>query len=81
MIVNKWNFKTKEYEQVTIPKEYHVSTYEGSLDAKVVCPSCLKEITFGDSFTSIKYHDLLGFGYCVCEKCYNNEMAERMLSE
>ena len=80
MKINKWNSETQTYEKVDFPDKFHISTWEPSLKNKVVCPSCKSTIEFGEAFTSKRYQDDLGYGYCVCEKCYNNEKAEMTLS-
>ena len=57
------------------------SIYESDLDTIVNCIECGKKIKFGDSFTSMEYHTEIGFGYAVCEHCYNKEWERRRLYE
>lgn len=39
------------------------------------CPNCGKKVTFGSCYTSKEIHTPHGFGYAVCENCYNIERA------
>ena len=43
------------------------------LDDEVNCARCGKAMIFGDGFTSRTIQSEMGFGYCVCENCYNKE--------
>lgn len=44
---------------------------------KVNCAQCGREIKFGDSYTSKEIHTFSGFGYSVCEECYDKEWERR----
>ena len=48
-------------------------TYSSDMDEFVRCPSCNKILKFGDGYTSRKITNKAGFGYCVCESCYEKE--------
>lgn len=73
MKINKWNFLTKEYDQVEIPNNRNISLYSNDMNQIIQCVNCGKEIRFGDSYTSRQYHSEMGFGYCVCDQCYKKE--------
>lgn len=77
MIINKWNYNKSKYEPRKIPDEWYCSTYEADMKTIVNCPSCGKELEFGDTYTSREWHTAIGFGYGVCEDCYKLEI-ERM---
>lgn len=73
MVVNKWNFKTREYEKVEIPDNRKIGLYSNNMNEIVQCINCGNELRFGDSYTSRQYHTEIGFGYCVCNSCYEKE--------
>lgn len=73
MLVNKWNFITREYEKVKIPDDRKVELYSDDMNKIIQCINCGKELRFGDSYTSRRYHTKMGFGYCVCPTCYEEE--------
>lgn len=73
MIVNKWNFKTKEYEKVEIPDNRKICLYSNNMNETIQCISCGNELKFGDSYASRRYHTEMGLGYCVCHNCYEEE--------
>lgn len=77
MILNRWNYKTHSYNKEKIPNCYNCKTYSNDMDELVTCPHCGDEIKFGDSYTSLEFHTELGFGYAVCESCYEDEMRRR----
>lgn len=71
MQVNKWDFEKHKYKKTKINDK--CSKYEENLDTIIKCANCNKDIKFGESFTSLQYHDNIGFGYGVCADCYKNE--------
>lgn len=73
MIVNKWNFKTREYEKVEIPDNRKICLYSNNMNEIIQCISCGNELKFGDGYTSRLYHAEMGLGYCVCHNCYEEE--------
>lgn len=77
MLLRKWNFDTHEYEPFDSPAKA-TFTYSANMDAPVDCANCGKAMTYGEGFTSRTIHTEIGFGYPVCEDCYNTEWeAER----
>lgn len=78
MILNKWNYKTHDYEPLKIPKDWNCKTYSYDMDEIVNCPSCGESLRFADTFCSLEIHtNIYGFGYGVCEKCYQEEWKRR----
>ena len=73
MILRKWNYKTHKYEPYEIPDEWNCKVYTDDMDEDVNCPHCGKKFKFGCGFTSKEIHTRIGFGYCVCYKCYQEE--------
>lgn len=72
----KWNFKTKEYKEITPPKGWHVSIFESDMDKLINCAECGKLIPYGEGYTSKAIHTDMGFGYSVCSQCYQQELEE-----
>ena len=77
--VQKWDFKNHYYEDELIDDK--CSLYEKDMDKVVKCSNCNKEIRFGDCYTSRQYHNDYGFGYAVCEECFEKEMKQEMESK
>ena len=81
MILEKWNTKKHKYEEYTIPDNWKVKTFSPNMDEEVNCVSCGKKIKFGDCYTSLEIHTSVGFGFAVCETCYNEEYKRRIMEE
>lgn len=77
LIYQKWNYNKHQYEPYVIPDYYYLSTYENDMNKIVNCCQCLKEMKFGEGYTSMEVHTPVGFGYCVCEECYREEWKRR----
>ena len=73
MILNKWNNKEHTYEPYEIPDDWNCKTYSNDMEEVINCPHCGRKLKYGDSYTSLEIHTDMGFGYGVCEKCYQNE--------
>lgn len=69
-VMKKWNFETHQYEEYIVPLDWNVSMYETDMDKVVNCAECGKQIKYGESYTSVKIHDEVGFGYAVCYECH-----------
>lgn len=76
-VYHKWNYITHEYDDYLVPDDKILKTYSNDMGEKVNCCQCLKEMRFGDGYTSMEVHTNMGFGYCVCEDCYDKEMQRR----
>lgn len=73
----KWNSKKHIYEDYLVPEDKILKTYSNDMNEKVNCCQCLKEMIFGQGYTSMEVHTELGFGYCVCGECYMEETKRR----
>lgn len=76
MKAQKWNFKEHKYFDYELPK--NCVLIGRSLESVVVCAECGCKLEYGDCYTSMKIHTEDGFGYPICEKCYDAEVKERM---
>ena len=74
MLAKKWNFSKVEYEDYELPEG--ASTFSKDMDEIVSCARCGKRLSFGDTYTSRQIQTQGGFGYGVCEKCYEKEWKE-----
>lgn len=75
-LLQKWDYERHEYGPFLSPAAREVML-TGDDDSICRCAECGKKIRFGDSFTSIRIHDPIGFGYAVCSDCYQKEWEER----
>ena len=76
--MQRWNFNTREYEPYSVPADWNCKTYSVDMDEIVNCPHCGRQVAFGECYTSRQIHTEHGFGYAVCESCYEDEWrAER----
>lgn len=76
MIVQRWNPISKQYYPYTIPDGVNICAYSEDMDKQVNCARCFKVSVYGDLYTSKQIHTSMGFGYGVCEDCYEKECAE-----
>lgn len=76
--VAKWNFDTAEYEPYDLPENCPLSLTPDELETVINCASCRKKAIFGACYTSKAIHNPSGFGYPVCESCYNQEFNKYM---
>ena len=74
----KWNFKQHKYFDYDLPEGCRLITPR--LEDIVSCVECGYKLQYGDCYASMKIHDENGFGYPVCEKCYDKEVKERECS-
>ena len=72
MKLNKWNYEKNKYELYEIPDDWIVPIIT-DLDIIVNCPHCGKKLPYGKTYTSLEIHTGCGFGYGVCDKCYQEE--------
>ena len=77
MILNRWNWKTREYEAYEVPDSRRVVVYVADMAAIVDCASCGSSKPYGEMYTSREIHTPMGMGYSVCEKCYEAECERR----
>lgn len=70
MKINKWNNLSLVYEQVEVPDDWNIKTYSDDMNEEINCVCCGKKITFGEGYTSRRFHKGMGMGYAECEECY-----------
>lgn len=76
--VAKWNFDTLEYEPYELPENCPLILGQDELETVINCASCREKVIFGACYTSKTIHNIHGFGYPVCESCYNMEFKKYM---
>ena len=69
-MTKKWDFFNHEYEEVENTPGIPLVA---DLDEYIQCANCHDPLLYGDSYTSKQWHNEVGLGYSVCEKCYNEE--------
>lgn len=73
--INRWNYDKQTYEPYEVPDDWNVKSLAFDMDEIVNCPHCGQKVTFGSCYASREIHTQSGFGYAVCESCYNAERA------
>lgn len=76
MILQKWSFRTLQYEPFESPAKL-LMLYSEDMEAEVDCANCGKRMDYGDSYTSTTIHTVIGLGYPVCEHYYEAELVAR----
>ena len=71
--LRKWNYERHDYEPHRIPAEWNVSLFESDMEKIINCAHCGKELPWGATYTSREIHNAMGFGYGVCDRCYEEE--------
>lgn len=77
MFLQRWDYDLHDYVPFVVPTKWNVVIYGNNMDEIINCPTCGVELKLGDSYTSKEVHDNIGFGFCVCEKCYDEEWERR----
>lgn len=75
MKANKWNFKKHKYESYDLPED---SALIANMKKVVACAQCGTKHEYGTMYTSRQIHNNMGFGYAVCQKCYEKELKESL---
>ena len=70
----KWNFKTHKYKTYNLPIG---SVLIADIKDVVSCANCGTKHEYGTMYTSNQIHNDMGFGYAVCQRCYDEEWRER----
>lgn len=65
----------KSYDEYKLPAG--AKTYSKHLEELVTCAACGKQIKFNDGYTSLEIHTNCGFGYIVCDACYQQELKRK----
>ena len=77
-VLRKWDYDDHDYRPYYVPAEWKVAVYSDDLNDVIQCAHCGKELTYGDSLTSLEIHTVLGMGYSVCSECYDGEFKRKM---
>lgn len=78
MILRRWSEAERRYEPYEVPDDWRVSAYEDDMGTRVNCCQCGRELTWGETYTSMQVQTPVGFGYGVCHECYfGREVPER----
>lgn len=75
--MEKWNYKTHNYDPYEVPIDWNCKTYSEDMNEIINCASCGRKIRYGNCYTSKEIHTSVGFGYGVCSKCYEKEWQHR----
>ena len=75
MKTHKWDYETHNYKDWQVPDG--AAMYVDDLTQNIKCASCGRELPAGDCYCSMIIHDPLGFGWLVCNACYEKEVNER----
>lgn len=79
--IRKWDYETHSYHGYGVPKEWKIATYCADMSQHINCAGCGKLLPYGETFTSLELHTSMGFGYGVCNECYDKEWERRRRSE
>ena len=74
-VIQKWDYPSHSYLSIPITSRepLNIKTYSEDMNEIVNCCQCLKRVRYGDTYTSKEIHTNLGFGFAVCEDCYEEE--------
>lgn len=78
MRLRKWDYDAHEYKPFEVPGDKIIVLYSNDMNLPINCTNCFKDMTFGDGYTSRTIHNDVGFGYPVCEDCYEKEHADEV---
>lgn len=77
MIVGKWNYLKHDYDAYIIPHGWRVKSFCVDDNEVINCVQCGKQIIAEDGYVSLEVHTPVGFGYLVCDTCYDEELKRR----
>ncbi len=77
MKLNKWNYETHKYDDYIVPDNWNITRYSTDMEEIINCVQCGRKLCVGESYTSMEVHSEIGFGYGVCEECYEKEWKRR----
>ena len=78
--MKKWNYKTKQYEEYTVPDSWRVKLGSNNLFEEINCAACGKSMIYGHGFFSRIIFDEHWFGYIVCYECHKKELKKERVS-
>lgn len=71
-MVKRFNIVTNHYSEISIPKDWKISTHELDENVIINCVHCGQPIKFGNSYPSMRYSTFNDEPYRECSVCYNN---------
>ena len=74
--LRRWDSLEKQYLPYTVPDDWNPKVMH-ERGEEIVCVSCGKKVNFDDTYTSLEIQTDAGFGYPVCEECYDKEWLRR----
>ena len=74
--LRRWDPVKRRYEPHLVMDKWNLKVYSNDMEEVINCARCGKKIKYGDGYTSRQILTEPGFGYTVCEKCYEQEMEE-----
>lgn len=72
--LKKYNYATNKFSDHIIEDNWNCKAYSHDMEEVVNCPHCGRQLTYGDTYTSLEIRTPMGFGYGVCENCYSEEL-------
>ena len=82
-VIKKCDYSSHSYFSIAITSRepLNIKTYSEDMNEIVNCCQCLKPIRYGDTYTSKEVHTKIGFGYAVCQECYEEEWERKKYYE
>ena len=77
MTIRRWDWENKRYTVEAVPSDRRATVYCDDMERVIECVTCGRRVKVGETYTSMEVHNSMGFGYMVCEECYNEEMIRR----
>ena len=74
--IQKWDYHLKAYKPYRDADGWLVAIYVDDLTQAIPCASCGDTVISGDTYTSRVLHTKVGWGYCVCITCHEDEVVE-----
>lgn len=75
--LQRWDYDLHEYQLFMVPADWNVTVGGNNMDELINCPTCGCILKVEDSYTSKEVHTNIGIGFCVCEKCHDEEWERR----
>lgn len=72
--MQKWIPELQKYVPYVVPDSWHTPIYTTDMKEIVNCASCGEPTEYGHCYCSKSIHNMFGFGYPVCENCYDEEV-------
>lgn len=78
--MQKWNYEKREYEKYEVPEDWKCYLYSSDMERKINCAACGREVIYAEGYTSFEIHNQMGFGYIVCDECYEKEKERKFFT-